>query len=75
LTESDSPIVFLPYDQAYEEGFEDMSRRVPDISKIQGLIGYRPTFGLDEILESVIDYQRLKMAARFGAPAPPSFQL
>jgi UDP-glucose 4-epimerase len=71
LTESDSPIVFLPYDQAYEEGFEDMARRVPDISKLQALIGYRPTFGLDEILESVIDYRRLKMAARFGAEGPP----
>ncbi len=75
LTGSDSPIVFLPYDQAYEEGFEDMARRVPDISKIQGLIGYRPNFNLDEILASVIDYHRSKMANRYGAPAPVSFQI
>src|SRR5215470_4244656 len=44
LTGSDSPIVFLPYEQAYEEGFEDMLRRVPDISKINKLINYLPTF-------------------------------
>jgi UDP-glucose 4-epimerase len=74
LTESDSEIVFLPYDQAYEEGFEDMLRRVPDISKLQELIDYQPTFSLDEILESVIDYHRSKVANRFGAPAPASFQ-
>jgi UDP-glucose 4-epimerase len=75
LTESESRIIFLPYDQAYEEGFEDMLRRVPDISKIRNLIGYQPTFNLDEILESVIDYRRSKMANRFGAPAPISFQV
>jgi UDP-glucose 4-epimerase len=74
LTGSGSKIKFLPYDQAYEEGFEDMLRRVPDISKIQNLIGYRPNFSLDEILMSVIDYQRQKMANRYGAPAPIEFQ-
>ncbi len=74
LTESDSRIVFLPYDQAYEEGFEDMARRVPDISKIHKLIDYQPTFDLDEILESVIDYQRSKLATRFGVPAPTSIR-
>src|SRR5215510_11272072 len=74
LTCSDSEIVFTPYEQVYEEGFEDMLRRVPDISKIQRLIDYQPTFNLDEILESVIDYQRSKLEARFGAPAPTLFQ-
>jgi UDP-glucose 4-epimerase len=63
LTDSDSKIVFVPYDQAYEEGFEDMLRRVPDISKIHKLIDYRPTFDLNEILGSVIDYQRSELAA------------
>lgn len=58
LSGSNSRISFLPYDKAYEEGFEDMMRRVPDISKIRDLIGYQPTFGLDEILKSVIDYHR-----------------
>jgi len=63
LTGSDSKIVFVPYDQAYEEGFEDMLRRVPDLSKIHNLIDYQPTFELDKILESVIDYYRFELAA------------
>jgi nucleoside-diphosphate-sugar epimerase len=54
MTGSSSPIVKIPYDQAYESGFEDMPRRVPDISKIRALIGYEPTVELDEILERVI---------------------
>ena len=67
LTGSDSRIVFTPYDQAYEEGFEDMPRRVPDLSKIHKLIAYQPAVGLDEILESVIDYQRSELAASYAA--------
>jgi UDP-glucose 4-epimerase len=55
LTESKSEIVRIPYDQAYESGFEDMPRRVPDISKIAGLVGYAPTVELDEILDRVIE--------------------
>lgn len=58
LTASPSPIVFIPYEQAYEEGFEDFQRRVPDISKIERLLGYRPQYSLDETLQSVIDYFR-----------------
>jgi UDP-glucose 4-epimerase len=54
MTGSTSEIVTIPYDQAYEAGFEDMPRRVPDISKIRALIGYEPTVELDEILERVI---------------------
>jgi UDP-glucose 4-epimerase len=56
LTGSKSEIVFVPYDKAYEEGFEDMQRRVPDISKVKKLIGYEPTLTLDQTLERVIDY-------------------
>jgi UDP-glucose 4-epimerase len=56
LTNSDSEIVFVPYDEAYEEGFEDMPRRVPDISKVNALIGFRPDMALDGILQSVISY-------------------
>ncbi|MBL7129853.1 MAG: GDP-mannose 4,6-dehydratase [Candidatus Omnitrophica bacterium] len=56
LTHSNSQAVYIPYDQAYEEGFEDMQRRIPDISKIQNLIGYRPTVNLEGILKSVIQY-------------------
>jgi UDP-glucose 4-epimerase len=54
MTGSTSPIVTIPYDQAYESGFEDMPRRVPDIAKIRALIGYEPTVELDEILARVI---------------------
>src|SRR5437763_6667572 len=50
LTGSKSKIVFIPYDEAYEQGFEDMMRRVPDLSKIARLIGYAPTTTLDQIL-------------------------
>src|SRR5512145_2079222 len=55
LTGSSSPIVRVPYDQAYEAGFEDMPRRVPDISKIAALTGYAPTVELDEIVTRVIE--------------------
>jgi UDP-glucose 4-epimerase len=58
LTGSNSEIVRIPYDQAYESGFEDMPRRVPDITKVRGLVGYEPTVDLDEILERVIEYFR-----------------
>ena len=57
LTHSDSEIVFIPYDEAYEEGFEDMPRRVPDITKIAKIVGFQPKMSLDGILQSVIDYQ------------------
>jgi UDP-glucose 4-epimerase len=55
LTGSTSQVVHIPYDQAYEAGFEDMARRVPDISKIKSLVGYQPTVELDEILTRVIE--------------------
>ncbi|MGE5084440.1 MAG: GDP-mannose 4,6-dehydratase [Acidobacteriota bacterium] len=54
MTGSSSEIVHIPYDRAYEQGFEDMPRRVPDISKIQRLTGYKPSVELNEILERVI---------------------
>ena len=58
LSESDSLIHYVPYDQAYETGFEDMPRRVPDISKIKALIGFQPRLELDDIIRSVIEYAR-----------------
>ncbi|MCD6518850.1 MAG: GDP-mannose 4,6-dehydratase [Anaerolineae bacterium] len=58
LAQSSSPIVFIPYEKAYEEGFEDMRRRVPDITKIKKLIGWEPQINLDGILERVIAYFR-----------------
>jgi len=57
LTHSHSEIVFVPYDEAYEEGFEDMPRRIPDITKVRELVGFQPKMSLNGILASVIDYQ------------------
>jgi UDP-glucose 4-epimerase len=56
ITGGRSEIVTIPYDQAYEAGFEDMPRRVPDLAKISHLIGYAPEVGLDEILARVVDH-------------------
>jgi UDP-glucose 4-epimerase len=64
MTGSTSEIVRIPYDQAYEAGFEDMPRRVPDLRKIQAAIGYAPTVGLDDILERVIAHERAQAAVR-----------
>jgi len=58
MTGSSSEIVLIPYDEAYEAGFEDMPRRVPDLRKLEALIGYEPRVQLDEILARVIDYFR-----------------
>jgi UDP-glucose 4-epimerase len=69
LTGSQSPITLVPYNEAYEDGFEDMMRRVPDTTKLQSLIGYRPSVDLDGILMSVIDYHRAKMVHEMGTPA------
>ena len=52
---SSSPIVTIPYEQAYEAGFEDMPRRVPDLAKIRAFVGYEPKVGLEEIIVSVIE--------------------
>jgi UDP-glucose 4-epimerase len=57
-TESASPVVFVPYDKAYEEGFEDMPRRVPDLSKIGRLVGYKPSVDLSATLDAIIEYYR-----------------
>lgn len=69
LTESASNIVFVPYDEAYEAGFEDMMRRVPDIAKIRALIAYNPKVDLDALLTSIIDYHRVRMVGELGIPA------
>ena len=63
LTQSSSEIVFVPYDDAYEEGFEDMPRRVPDTNKINQLVGFKPEMTLDGILETVISYHRGRRAS------------
>ena len=60
LSGSTSSIKLVPYDEAYESGFEDMPRRVPDLSKAAKMIGYKPMHTLDDILTQVIDYFRRK---------------
>jgi UDP-glucose 4-epimerase len=58
LTGSASPITYVPYEEAYQPGFEDLRRRVPDVSKAERVIGFRPRIGLDETLERVIRFLR-----------------
>jgi UDP-glucose 4-epimerase len=60
VTGSSSRIEHIPYSEAYQEGFEDMERRVPDISKIRGLVGYRNTRDTDAILAKVVEYERTR---------------
>jgi UDP-glucose 4-epimerase len=56
MARSSSAIEFVPYEHVFDEGFEDMARRVPDISKIRRHIGYEPMVHLDEIIRRVIDF-------------------
>jgi UDP-glucose 4-epimerase len=58
LAASNSPLEFISYDRAYGPGFEDMVRRVPDLTKIRSWIGYEPRFDLDDIIGSVVEYSR-----------------
>jgi len=62
-TNSTSAITYVPYDQAYEPGFEDMMRRVPSVEKLASLTGFRPETKLSEIIDRVSGYLREKQAA------------
>lgn len=66
ITQSSSEIKLIPYHEAYQEGFEDMRRRVPDLSRIRQTIGYQPTKNLDQIIESVVQYYRSSLVAQVG---------
>jgi len=61
LVGSTSEIEFIAYEEAYEQGFEDMQRRLPDISKAQAAIGYQPSLDLPEMLERIIAHERLEL--------------
>jgi UDP-glucose 4-epimerase len=61
MTQSKSHIVLVPYSTAYEEGFEDMQRRVPDVTKLNRLIGYEPKISLEDSLQSIIEDQRARL--------------
>ena len=63
VTNSKSDVIFVPYDQAYEKGFEDMDRRVPSIDKIRSLIGYKPTLDVVGITTRVVEYLKSRGSA------------
>jgi UDP-glucose 4-epimerase len=65
VTGSKSEIVTIPYSEAYGAGFEDMQRRVPDLTKIREMIGYQPEIGLDRAITDIADYQRSSQASHF----------
>jgi UDP-glucose 4-epimerase len=72
--QSNSPIRFVPYDEAYAPGFEDMQRRVPSLGKLSSLTGFRPTTPLKAIIDQVISYmkdqgRRVPLAAPVLAPS------
>jgi UDP-glucose 4-epimerase len=56
ITGSKSEIIKIPYSEAYPEGFEDMQRRVPDISKIKNVLGWSPQIGLDQIIKDIANF-------------------
>ncbi len=58
ITKSKSRLIYIPYDKAYEEGFEDMQRRVPDTAKVRDAVGFKPTIDLNGIIKSVVEYSR-----------------
>lgn len=62
-TKSSSPIKLIPYDEAYDDGFEDMPRRVPDLARTKAMVGYEPTHSLDDIIRDVIAFERGASAA------------
>ena len=62
ITSSHSEIVYVPYDQAYEEGFEDMLSRVPSLDKVGEWIGYHPKTSLSQIIEKVVAYEQIQLA-------------
>jgi UDP-glucose 4-epimerase len=68
LVGSASTVAYIPYDQAYEAGFEDMQRRVPDTSRARDLIGWRPTMGLDDVIRDVISAEIARVGGLAAAP-------
>jgi UDP-glucose 4-epimerase len=72
---SKSRIRFIPYDQAYEEGFEDMLRRLPSLEKIESLIGWRPVTPLDTCIDLVARHFEQRAAGLGGELAPPGSSL
>jgi UDP-glucose 4-epimerase len=74
LTGGDSEIRFIPYDEAYQPGFEDMHRRVPNIAKISKLVGYKPEVRLREIVTRIIESKRREVRASVEVPVTAGLQ-
>jgi nucleoside-diphosphate-sugar epimerase len=70
-TGSQSKIIYVPYEEAYAPGFEDMRRRVPDLQKVHRLIGYEPHYRLDDTLKRVIDFERQQNLKQSKEPTLP----
>jgi UDP-glucose 4-epimerase len=70
MARSSSEIRYLSYEEAYEEGFEDMYRRVPDVSKIKRLIDFRPRRNVRQIVQSMIDYFRRSRESAYSSIQP-----
>jgi UDP-glucose 4-epimerase len=70
-TGSQSKVIYVPYEEAYAPGFEDMRRRVPDLTKVHQLIGYEPHFVLEETLKRVIDFERQQILKQSKEPTLP----
>jgi nucleoside-diphosphate-sugar epimerase len=62
ITGSTSHVSLIPYDEAYEEGFEDMHRRIPDTAKVEGMIGWRPARTLDDVIADVAESAKVASA-------------
>ena len=65
---SRSEIVLVPYGEAYAAGFEDMMRRVPDVTKLERVTGFRPSTSLDVIIRDVLEDQRARLEGTGGTP-------
>jgi len=74
LADSDSEIRMIPYDEAYQPGFEDMERRVPSIEKIFRLVGYRPRLKLREIISHMIESRRGELVTTEALPVTAALQ-
>jgi UDP-glucose 4-epimerase len=70
-TGSQSKVIYVPYEEAYAPGFEDMRRRVPDLTKVHQLIGYEPHFALEETLKRVVDFERQQILKQSKEPTLP----
>jgi UDP-glucose 4-epimerase len=71
LLQSPSTIMYIPYEEAYEQGFEDMRKRAPNISKIERMIGYKPRYRLGDIIADVAEYQKQRASVARLSPTYP----